>query len=129
VNQDADVATIGVPIAYYPAGSNNGTQAFLQMTYAPSTGTILSETFYGQDASGAYSEIAPDPGATFEALKIDLQSNQFFQSTPQILLSADPDALVFDYRKLATGTTVYAEVVIQNSAGEAAISGATGVIP
>ena len=42
VNQDADVATIGVPIAYYPAGSNTGSKAFLQMTYAPSTGTIAS---------------------------------------------------------------------------------------
>jgi hypothetical protein len=129
VNQDADVATIGVPIAYYPAGSDNGTQAFLQMTYAPSTGTILSETFYGQDSSGAYSELAPDPGATFEALKIDLASNQFFQSSPSVLLSADPDVLTFDYRKLPAGTTVYAEVVIQNSAGDAAVSSATGVIP
>lgn len=129
VNQDADVATIGVPIAYYPAGSTSGSQAFLQMTYAPSTGTILSETFYGQDSSGAYSEIAPDPGATFEALKIDLASNAFFQSSPSILLSADPDALQFEYRPLASGTTVYAEVVIENSAGQALSAGGTGVKP
>ncbi|MEO8095868.1 MAG: clostripain-related cysteine peptidase, partial [Pseudolysinimonas sp.] len=129
VNQDADVATIGVPIAYYPAGSSNGTQAFLQMTYAPSTGTILSETFYGADASGAYAEIAPDPGATFEALKLNLDSNQFFQSTPAILLSADPDGLKFNYRPLESGTKVYAEVDIQNSAGDTAISSATGVLP
>jgi len=129
VNQDADVATIGVPIAYYAAGSSSGSQAFLQMTYAPSTGTILSETFYGQDSSGAFSEIAPDPGATFEALKIDLATNGYFQSTPSILLSADPDALQFEYRPLASGTTVYAEVVIENSAGQALSAGATGVKP
>jgi hypothetical protein len=129
VNQDADVATIGVPIAYYPAGSTTGSQAFLQMTYAPSTGTILSETFYGQDSSGAYSEIAPDPGATFEALKIDLASNSFFQSSPQILLSADPDVLQFDYRPLPSGTTIYAEVVIENSAGQALAASGTGVKP
>ena len=129
VNQSADVATIGVPIAYYPAGSSNGTQAFLQMTYAPSTGTILSETFYGADSSGNYSEIAPDPGATFEALKIDLASNSFFQSSPSILLSADPDALGFEYRPLASGTTIYAEVVISNSAGQAISASGTGVKP
>lgn len=129
VNPDADVATIGVPIAYYPAGSNSGTQAFLQMTYAPSTGTILSETFYGQDSSGAFAELAPDPGATFEALKIDLGSNTFFQSSPSILLSADPDLLQFDYRPLPSGTTIYAEVVIVNSAGQALAASGTGVKP
>ena len=129
VNQDADVATIGVPIAYYPAGSTSGSQAFLQMTYAPSTGTILSETFYGQDSSGAFSEIAPDPGSQFEALKIDLGSNSYFQSSPSILLSADPDALQFEYRALPSGTTVYAQVVIENSAGQSLSAGATGVKP
>jgi Clostripain family len=129
VNKDSDVATIGVPIAYYASGSSDGTQAFLQMTYAPSTGTILSETFYGPDASGAYSEIAPDAGATFEALKIDLNSNNYFQSTPTVLLSADPDELTFDYRQLKSGTKVYAEVDIKNSAGDVAISSATGKLP
>lgn len=128
-DQDSDVATIGVPIAYYPGGSTKGSKAFLQMTYAPSTGTILSETFYGADASGAYAEIAPDPGATFEALKIDLAANAYFQSSPSILLSADPDKLTFDYRKLPSGTKVYAEVDIQNAAGDTAIASATGVIP
>ncbi|MGE3194610.1 MAG: clostripain-related cysteine peptidase [Microbacteriaceae bacterium] len=129
VNPDADVATIGVPIAYYPAGSNSGTQAFLQMTYAPSTGTILSETFYGQDSSGAFAELAPDPGATFEALKIDLATNTFFQSSPSILLSADPDLLQFDYRPLPSGTTIYAQVVIVNSAGQALAASGTGIKP
>jgi hypothetical protein len=129
VNKDSDVATVGVPIAYYAGGSTNGTQAFLQMTYAPSTGTILSETFYGPDASGAYSEIAPDEGATFEALKVDLNSNSYFQSTPTVLLSADPDKLTFDYRQLKSGTKVYAEVDIKNSAGEVAVSSATGKLP
>ncbi len=65
VNQESDVATIGVPIAYFLAGADTGSQAFLQMTYAPSTGTILSETFYGQDESGAFAEIAPSAGSTF----------------------------------------------------------------
>jgi hypothetical protein len=129
VNKDADVATIGVPIAYYPAGSSSGSQAFLQMTYAPSTGTILSETFYGQDASGAYAEIAPEKGATFEALKVDLATGKFFQSTPQILLAADTSVLRFDYRKLPSGTKVYAEVDIVNAAGEGDSASATGVIP
>lgn len=128
-DQSSDVATIGVPIAYYPANSTSGSKAFLQMTYAPSTGTILSETFYGQDASGAYAEIAPEKGATFEALKIDLSTGKFFQSTPQILLDADTTKLSFDYRKLPSGTKIYAEVDIVNSAGEGDSAHATGVIP
>jgi hypothetical protein len=128
-DRDNDIATIGVPIAYYPAGQTTGSKAFLQMTYAPSTGTILSETFYGQDASGAYAEIAPEKGATFEALKIDLASGAFFQSTPAILLDADTTKLAFDYRKLASGTKIYAEVDIVNSAGQGDAASATGVIP
>ena len=128
-DQDSDVATIGVPVAYYPANSDSGSKGFLQMTYAPSTGTILSETFYGQDASGAYSEISPEKGAVFEALKIDLATGKFFQSSPSILLDADASKLTFDYRKLPSGTKIYAEVDIVNSAGEGDSASATGVIP
>jgi hypothetical protein len=131
VNQESDIATIGVPIAYFPAGSDSGSQAFLQMTYAPSTGTILSETFYGQDESGAYSEIAPAAGSTFAPLKIRLESDgsaSFFLAS-DVELSADPDALQFGYRKLESGTIVYAELNIENSAGVNATSAATGTLP
>ena len=131
VNQESDVATIGVPIAYFLSGAGTGTQAFLQMSYAPSTGTILSETFYGQDESGAYAEIAPEAGSTFAPLKISIASDgsrTYFLSS-DVELSADPDALTFDYRALESGTLLYAELVIQDSAGGTAISAATGTIP
>jgi hypothetical protein len=130
VNQDSDVATIGVPILY-TAGSSAGTQGFLQMTYAPSTGTILSETFYGQDASGAFSEVSPESGAAFEALKVRPQNGQltYFQSDPGVSISADTDTLQFGYRKLDSGTIVYAEIRAVNAAGEGDAAAATGVIP
>ena len=131
INQESDVATIGVPIAYFLAGSGSGSQAFLQMSYAPSTGTILSETFYGQDESGAYAEIAPAEGSTFAPLKIRLSSDgsmEYFLSS-DIELSADPDALVFEYRPLDSGTLLYAEVNIETSSGEIATSAATGTKP
>ena len=101
------------------------------MSYAPSTGTILSETFYGQDESGAYAEIAPEAGSTFAPLKISIASDgsrTYFLSS-DVELSADPDALSFDYRALESGTLLYAELVIQDSAGGTAISAATGTIP
>ncbi|HEX7834526.1 MAG TPA: clostripain-related cysteine peptidase, partial [Pseudolysinimonas sp.] len=131
VNQESDVATVGVPIAYFLPGAGTGSQAFLQMSYAPSTGTILSETFYGQDESGAYAEIAPEAGSTFAPLKISIAndgSRKYFLSS-DVYLSADPDALSFDYRKLDSGTLLYAELVIQNSAGETDTSAATGTLP
>ena len=131
INQESDVATIGVPIAYFLAGAGSGSQAFLQMSYAPSTGTILSETFYGQDESGAYAEIAPAEGSTFAPLKIRLSSDgsmEYFLSS-DIELSADPDALEFDYRPLDSGTLLYAELNIETSSGEIATSAATGTKP
>jgi hypothetical protein len=131
VNQDSDVATIGVPIAYFPAGASQGVQAFLQMTYAPSTGTILSETFYAQDDSGAYGEIAPDAGSTFSPLKIQIAadgSQSYFLSS-DVGLAADPNALTFGYRQLDPGTQVYAELNIQTSTGEIATSSAVGTLP
>jgi hypothetical protein len=131
VNQESDVATIGVPIAYFPAGADTGSQAFLQMTYAPSTGTILSETFYGQDDSGAYAEIAPDAGSTFAPLKIryDGSTREYFVSSP-VELSADPDALEFGYRPLDSGTVIYAELdIFTSSSGTPAISSAIGTKP
>jgi len=131
INQESDVATIGVPIAYFLAGAGSGSQAFLQMSYAPSTGTILSETFYGQDESGAYAEIAPAEGSTFAPLKIRVSSDgsmEYFLSS-DIELSADPDALVFAYRPLDSGTLLYAEVTIETSSGEIATSAATGTKP
>ncbi|MEQ1736846.1 MAG: hypothetical protein ABL886_10660, partial [Rhodoglobus sp.] len=130
VNQESDIATIGVPIAYFQAGSDSGSQAFLQMTYSPSTGTILSETFYGQDDSGAYAEIAPDAGSTFSPLKIryDSSGQSYFLSS-DVELSADPDLLEFGYRPLDSGTLIYAELNIVTSSGAGAISSATGTIP
>lgn len=130
VNRESDVATIGVPILYYPS-SGDGVQGFLQMTYQPSTGTILSETFYGADASGNFAEIAPDAGATFEALKVRATSSgyQYFRSAEGVEIAADTDALQFGYRKLDSGTTVFAQINVQNAAGEQAGASATGVIP
>jgi len=131
INQESDVATIGVPIAYFLAGADTGSQAFLQMSYAPSTGTILSETFYGQDESGAYAEIAPAAGSTFQPLKIRLSSDgsvEYFVSS-NVELSADPDALVFEYRPLDSGTLLYAELNIETSSGEIDTSSATGTKP
>lgn len=130
VNKESDVATIGVPILY-TAGSAQGTQGFLQMTYAPSTGTILSETFYGQDASGAFSEIAPESGAAFEALKVRAANGQltYFRSAEGVNISADAAKLTFDYRALESGTDVYAEVRAVNSAGAGDAAWATGTIP
>jgi hypothetical protein len=131
IDQESDVATISVPIAYFLPGASSGTQAFLQMSYAPSTGTILSETLYGQDESGAYAEIAPEAGSTFAPLKISIASDgsvAYFVSS-DIELSADPDALTFGYRQLDSGTLLYAELNIQNSAGETATSSATGTLP
>jgi hypothetical protein len=131
VNQDSDVATIGVPIAYFPAGASQGVQAFLQMTYAPSTGTILSETFYAQDDSGAYGEIAPEAGSTFSPLKIQIAadgSQSYFLSS-DVGLAADPNALTFGYRQLDPGTQVYAELNIQTSTGEIATTSAVGTLP
>lgn len=131
VNRDSDVATIGVPILYFASGASDGSQGFLQMTYQPSTGTILSQTFYGQDASGAFSEIAPDPGATFEALKVRATASgyAYFRSAEGVEIAADTDKLQFGYRKLEPGTTVFAQINIQNAAGETARASATGVIP
>ncbi len=124
------MATIGVPIAYFPAGSDTGSQAFLQMSYAPSTGTILSETFYGQDDSGAYAEIAPEAGSTFAPLKIRLDSSgQSYFLSSDVELTADPDALEFGYRPLDSGTLLYAELNIVTSSGESAVSSATGTKP
>lgn len=131
INQESDVATIGVPIAYFLAGADTGFQAFLQMSYAPSTGTILSETFYGQDESGAYAEIAPAAGSTFQPLKTRLSSDgsmEYFLSS-DVALSADPDALEFEYRPLPSGTLLYAELDIETSSGEIATSSATGTKP
>jgi hypothetical protein len=130
VNQESDVATIGVPIGYFLAGADTGSQAFLQMTYSPSTGTILSETFYGQDESGAYAEIAPEAGSTFSPLKIryDASGQSYFLSS-DIELSADPDVLEFGYRPLDSGTFIYAELNIVTSSGAFATTAATGTIP
>ncbi len=131
VNQESDVATIGVPIAYFAAGAGSGSQAFLQMSYAPSTGTILSETFYGQDDSGAYAEIAPEAGSTFAPLKIRISGDgslAYFLSS-DVTLSADPDVLTFDYRPLDSGTLLYAELNIETSSGATATSAATGTLP
>jgi len=131
VNRESGVATIGVPVLYFPSGAQSGVQAFLQMTYQPSTGSILSQTFYGMDESGSFAELAPDPGATFEALKIRVtdEGYQYFRSAQGVEIAADTDALTYAYRKLEPGTKVYASVHIQNASGQTAGAAATGTVP
>lgn len=132
VNQDSGVATIGVPLAYYSSStSEDGAQAFLQMTYEPSTGTILSQTFYAYDSgAGAYSELSPAAGSVLRPLKIQLAadgSGQFFISD-DIAIAADAD-LQYGYQPLAPGTFVYAELQIEDGAGNTATSAAAGTLP
>ncbi len=130
VNQSSGVATIGVPIAYFSDPSGDGEQAYLQMTYEPDTGTILSKTFYAFDSgAGAYSELAPAPGSVFKPLKISVtgSGSQYFISS-DVGLSADPDGLSFGYRALDPGTFLYAELTIVNGAGDTATASAAGTL-
>ncbi len=53
---------------------------------------------------------------------------EYFLSS-DVALSADPDALMFEYRPLDSGTLVYAELNIETSAGETATTSATGTMP
>jgi hypothetical protein len=131
-NSDSGVATIGVPVAYFETAGSDGSQAFLQMTYQPNTGTILSETFYGYDPdAGAFSEIAPADGSTIAPLKPSIGqdgSEQLFL-TSDLRVSADTDGIGFEYRALPSGTLVYAEIKVEDSAGNVATSAAAGTLP
>ncbi|MBX3194324.1 MAG: hypothetical protein KF727_04405 [Microbacteriaceae bacterium] len=131
VNKDSGVATVGVPILYFAGGASQGSQGFLQMTYQPSTGTILSTTFYGQDSSGAFAELAPDSGASFEALmpKSTGEGFSYDRPAPGTEIAADTSRLQFQYQTLPSGTKIYAEIIVQNAAGEGASAAATGTIP
>ncbi|HWH27135.1 MAG TPA: clostripain-related cysteine peptidase [Pseudolysinimonas sp.] len=135
LNESSEVATIGVPIAYSANGSGDDvSQAFLQLTYQPSTGTILSQTFYGFDeGAGAYSEIAPAKRATILPLKTSLAAEGgeqlFIYGDWSDALRADPDKLDYDYEALPSGAIVYAELMIQDAAGTSATSVATGTLP
>ena len=69
--------------------------------------------------------------ATFAPLKIRISSDgsmAYFLSS-DVELSADPDALEFEYRPLGSGTVLYAELNIETSSGATATTAATGTIP
>ena len=132
VNQESGVATIGVPIAYFLPGDSQGSQAFLQMSYEPSTGTILSQTFYGYDPdAAAFSEISLVDGSTFSPLKISLgaDGSETLFLASQVGIDTNPDNLAFGYRQLDSGTLLYAELTIESGTGELATTTATGTLP
>jgi hypothetical protein len=58
-DQSAGSATVSVPLQYYAPGGGDETEALLELSLDPATGSIVSETYYGYvPSSGAWGELA-----------------------------------------------------------------------
>ncbi|NEK84352.1 hypothetical protein GCU60_01020 [Blastococcus saxobsidens] len=61
-DEEAEVATIDVPLAYYaPGQTEEYRDVTLTITFDPASGDVLNETYYGYTEAGTYGELTADP--------------------------------------------------------------------
>ncbi|MEQ1699046.1 MAG: clostripain-related cysteine peptidase [Ilumatobacteraceae bacterium] len=122
-DDEAGIATISVPMAYYAPGDVDGEtyqDVLLVITVEAETFEIIDETYYAYDDSfGGYGELTADPAGLIvpEQYNVGVDGNQGWYATSDIGLFADLEAIELDFVPLASGLQVWLELTITDFGG------------
>lgn len=122
-DDEAGIATISVPMAYYAPGDVNGEtyqDVLLVITVESATFDIIDETFYAYDDSfGGYGELNADPAGLIvpEQYNVGVDGSEGWYATSDIGLYADLDAIELDFVPIESGLQVWLELVIVDFGG------------
>jgi len=118
VDEDDDLATIEVPLAYFASGAdvaaNRSQDALLSLT-VDGDGTIVEQNWYAlDDTLGTYGELAPSrQGIVFPLVPtIGTDGSRGWIATTTLGLHADPEALAYDLTPVPAGTPLYAHLTL-----------------
>ena len=131
-DDEADVGTIDVPLAYYEPGADEYSDVTLSITFDPSTGDVLNETYYVVDGqAGTYGELTADPEGLIvpKLLVVQPDGTQSWEPASDVGLYADLPNLLYDFPSLESGTELYAELSVTDFGGNSDAVSAQVVVP
>lgn len=133
VDDETGLATIDVPLAYYPPGDDSASydDVLLSLVF-DSDGNIVSETYYVyNDETDTYGELTTEPDGIIVPLVY--QSNPDgtgeWVPTSDVGLFADLPNLVYDLEPLESGTQLYVELSVSDFGGNEDFVSAYATVP
>ncbi|TKJ18108.1 hypothetical protein A6V29_12265 [Blastococcus sp. CCUG 61487] len=118
-DDDAGVATIDVPLAYFEPGEEEYRDVTLTISFDPETGEVLNETYYSYTAAGTYGELTADPEGLIvpKLLVVSPDGIASWEPASDVGLYADLPDLEYDFVALPSGTALYAELLVEDFGG------------
>lgn len=120
IDEDAQLATVDVPMTYYPPGDEGVAEDVLLSLVFDIEGNLLSETYYVYDAElGTFGELTADPEAIIVPTLLFVGADGSFEWVPSsdVGLYADLPALTYDLEDLPSGTELYVELTVTDFGG------------
>ncbi|WP_081788408.1 clostripain-related cysteine peptidase [Candidatus Blastococcus massiliensis] len=131
-DDDAEVATIDVPLAYYAPGEDEEYRdVTLTITFDPESGEVLNETYYGYSAAGTYGELTADPEGIIvpKLLVVAADGTQSWEPATDVGLYADLPNLQYDFETLESGTPLLVQLTVADFGGNSDSVSAEVVVP
>ncbi len=131
-DDEAEVATIDVPLAYYEPGEQEEYRdVTLSITFDPESGDVLNETYYGYTEAGTYGELTADPAGIIvpKLLVVAADGTASWEPASDTGLFADLPNLQYDFETLPSGTPLYAELSVTDFGGNSDSVNAEVVVP
>lgn len=122
-DDEAGIATINVPMAYYAPDDVNGEtyqDVLLVITVDSETFDIIDETYYSYDDSfGGYGELTADPEGIIvpEQFNVAADGTEGWFATSDVGLFADLEAITLDFVPLESGLQIWLELTITDFGG------------
>jgi hypothetical protein len=132
VDDEAEVATIDVPLAYYAPGEDVYQDVTLSITFDPESGDVLNETYYSFDPdAGSYGELYAEAEGLIvpKLLTVAPDGSRSWEPATDVGLYADLPALQYDFEPLSSGTELYAELTVADFGGNSDSVSALVVVP
>ena len=131
---DEGIATIDVPLLYYPPGAadDEAVAEVLLSIVVDQDWNLLSETYYVyDDQTGTFGELTADPDGIIvpEVLVLGADGNTEWVATTDVGLYADLPGLAYLFDELASGTVLYIALSVTDFGGNTAAISATVEIP
>ncbi|MCM3516948.1 clostripain-related cysteine peptidase [Nocardioides sp. P86] len=134
VEEDADVVSLDVPMAYYAPGDVDGEtyqDVLLSIEIDVDSGDIVAETYYAYDpATEGYGELNAEPDGLIvpEVYTLLNDGSERWTPTSDVGLYADLEALTYDLVPLESGTRLQLDLTVYDYGDNAStISGFTQV--
>lgn len=131
-DDEADIATIDVPLAYYAPDEDEEYQdVTLTITFDPETGDVLNETYYGYTSAGTYGELTADPEGFIvpKLLVVAADGTESWEPATDVGLFADLPSLQYDFETLESGTPLYAQLTVTDFGGNSDSVSAEVLVP